>query len=130
MSRWIAILSTALMLLAFGCGAAEDAADAAGDAAGSAMDAAENAAGKAMDTAGDVAGRAAAAGKDMTESAGSALQDVAAGAGGDAITRCLGLAAKKQWSDALEPCTEAAQKNPDDLRIKHAVQQAQAAAEG
>lgn len=119
MSRWIAILSTALMLAAFGCGAAEDAADTAGNAAGSAMDA-----------AGEMADKAAAAGKDMTDSAGSALRDVAAGAGGDAITTCLGFAAKEQWSEALAPCTEAANKNPDDLRIKHAVQQAQAAAEG
>jgi len=119
MNRWIAILGAALMLAAFGCGAAEDAADSA-----------EHAAGNAMDAAGDAAGKAAAAGKEMTESAGSALRDVAAGAGGDAVTRCLGLAAKKQWSDALEPCTEAANKNPDDLRIKHAVQQARAAAEG
>jgi len=119
MNRLIAILGTALMLAAFGCGAAEDAADAAGDAAGSAMDAAD-----------DAADEATAGAKDMSKSAESALRDVAAGAGGDAVTRCLGLAAKEQWIDALDPCTEASNKNPDDMRIKHAVQQARAAAEG
>jgi len=48
----------------------------------------------------------------------------------DAKTRCLALAAQMKWSEALDPCTQAAKAHPTDLRIKHAVQQAQAAAEG
>lgn len=53
--------------------------------------------------------------------------DVAA-APQDAVTRCLALAAQQKWSEALDPCTQAAKERPTDLRIKHAVQQAQAAA--
>jgi hypothetical protein len=80
-----------------------------------------------MAAAKDAADSTGAAAQKMGEAAGSALDDVAAGAE-SAAARCLSLAAKKQWSDALSPCTEAANANPDDLRIKHAVQQAQAAA--
>lgn len=55
--------------------------------------------------------------------------DVAA-APEDATKRCLALAAQQKWSEALDPCTQAAKDHPTDLRVKHAVQQAQAAAEG
>lgn len=47
---------------------------------------------------------------------------------GDAVTRCLALAAQQKWTEALDPCTQASTERPTDLRIKHAVQQAQAAA--
>lgn len=45
-----------------------------------------------------------------------------------AVDTCVRLADQRAWGDALEPCTEAAQQRPDDLRIRHALQQAQAAA--
>jgi len=48
----------------------------------------------------------------------------------DSVKRCPELAAEKNWKDALGPCTEAAEEKPDDLSIKHALQQAQAAAKG
>jgi len=48
----------------------------------------------------------------------------------DATKSCLALAAQQKWSEALEPCTQAAKDHPTDLRVKNAVQQAQAAAEG
>lgn len=48
----------------------------------------------------------------------------------DATKQCLALAAQQKWSEALDPCTQAAKEHPTDLRIKHAAQQAQAAAEG
>lgn len=57
----------------------------------------------------------------------SETADVAASAG-DAVQSCLALAAQMKWSEALDPCTQAAAEAPTDLRIKHALQQAQAAA--
>jgi len=54
----------------------------------------------------------------------------AAAAPEDVTKQCLALAAQQKWTEALEPCTEAAKAYPTDLRIKHAAQQAQAAAEG
>jgi hypothetical protein len=48
----------------------------------------------------------------------------------DAMKQCLSLAAQRKWDDALAPCTQAAKDHPTDLSIKHALQQAQAAAEG
>lgn len=48
----------------------------------------------------------------------------------DPVQRCLSLAAQQKWNEALDPCTQAAGQHPDDLRIKHAVQQARAAAGG
>jgi len=53
-----------------------------------------------------------------------------AAAPADATKQCLALAAQQKWSEALEPCTQAAKDHPTDMRIKHAVQQAQAAAAG
>jgi len=106
MNRAIAVLIAGLCIVAFGCGSDDDPLAAAKDAAAEAGEAAGN----------------------MGDAAGKAMQDVAAG--NDPVTTCLALAAKKQWSDALAPCTEAAKAKPDDLAVKHAVQQAQAAAEG
>jgi hypothetical protein len=106
----VAVVVALGFFTALGCGSDEDPMAAAKDAAKDASDSA----GAAAQKMGEAAG-------------GSALDDVAAGAE-SAAARCLSLAAKKQWSDALSPCTEAANANPDDLRIKHAVQQAQAAA--
>ena len=48
----------------------------------------------------------------------------------DAAKQCLALAAQQKWSEALDPCRQAAKEQPTDLRIKHAVQQAEAAAAG
>ena len=90
-------------LLAIGCGSGEDAgiADAASEAVESAKTAAEDTAGEMVD---------------------SVKESPAA--------RCLELAGEQNWKEALEPCTAAAKEMPDDLGIKHALQQAQAAAEG
>jgi hypothetical protein len=93
-------------LLAFGCGSGDssETADAVDDAAASTKNAAEDAV------------------NDATETAEKIAED-------NPVTRCLKLAAEKNWKDALAPCAEAAKTNPDDLSIKHALQQAQAAAE-
>ena len=115
MVRWMAILAAGLCLVAWGCGSGDEASEAASDAAG-----------KAAGMAGEMAGSAA----DMADAASTKLKDVAASAQEDPAAQCLALAAKKDWSAALTPCMTAAKANPDDLRIKHAVQQAQAAAEG
>lgn len=45
-----------------------------------------------------------------------------------AVETCIELADRQAWGEALDPCTRAAQERPDDLRIRHALQQAQAAA--
>ena len=60
----------------------------------------------------------------------SAAHDAAETVEDDPVKRCMELAAEQKWSEALAPCTEAAKKMPDDLGIKHALQQAQAAAQG
>ena len=95
--------SLLIALLAIGCGSGDDAGvvDAASEAAESVKTAAEDAATEAADT---------------VKKSPAAL--------------CLELAGAKNWKDALEPCTAAAKEMPDDLSIKHALQQAQAAAEG
>lgn len=59
--------------------------------------------------------------------ASAKMPDVSA-APQDPVKECLALAAQQRWSEALDPCTQAAKARPTDLRIKHAVQQAQAAA--
>lgn len=79
-----------------------------------ATDAVESAADAAEDAAGTV-----------TEAAKGVVEE----AKNDPMKRCLELAAEKKWKEALEPCTEAVKANPDDLAIKHAFQQAQAAAQ-
>jgi len=94
------------MLLAVGCSS--------GDGEKEAADAIES----ARDAAGDV-----------VETAADAAEDVAEEAMDDPTKRCLELAAEKKWKDALEPCSEAVKAKPDDLAIKHAFQQAQAAAQ-
>lgn len=106
MNRRIAVLVAGLCLGVSGCGSGDDPETAALDALSGARDEATK----------------------MGEEADDALREVTAGSGADAVARCLALAAKEQWSDALAPCSEAAQAKPDDLRIKHAVQQARAAA--
>ena len=50
------------------------------------------------------------------------------GAESDVVTECRALAAKQEWQSALDPCTRAAAELPDDLGIRHTLQQAQAAA--
>jgi len=50
------------------------------------------------------------------------------GADADVVSECRALAEKQEWESALEPCTRAAAQLPDDLGIRHALQQAQAAA--
>jgi hypothetical protein len=75
------------------------------------------------------------------EQAGGAVEDAAesvdsAAAARDAVAAevaspvkdCIALAGKMAWGEALEPCTLAAKERPDDLQIRHALQQAQAAA--
>lgn len=52
------------------------------------------------------------------------------GAESDVVRECRALAEKQEWASALEPCTRAAAELPDDLGIRHALQQAQAAAAG
>ena len=90
-------------LMVIGCGSddAVKATDALTDAADSAKDAATSAVDDAVETVED-----------------------------SPVKRCMELAAEKNWADALAPCTEAAKEMPDDLGIKHALQQAKAAAEG
>lgn len=69
-------------------------------------------------------------GEEQTSAEAAAGGDVASpgAAGGDAAGRCLELAAKRDWANALDPCSRAAGERPDDLRIQNALQQAQAAA--
>ena len=64
------------------------------------------------------------------DAAGETVTDAVEAVEASSVKQCLELAAKKNWSDALAPCTEAAKEMPDDLSIKHALQQAKAAAEG
>jgi hypothetical protein len=45
-----------------------------------------------------------------------------------AVDTCIRLADELAWSQALDSCTQAAKERPDDLKIRHALQQAQAAA--
>jgi hypothetical protein len=45
-----------------------------------------------------------------------------------AVDTCVRLADQRAWGEALDPCTQAAKERPDDLQIRHALQQAQAAA--
>ncbi len=65
---------------------------------------------------------------------GSAVGDVAAAAPPESrdpvVARCLDLAASEAWSEASEPCVEALEREPDDLRIRYALQQAQASPAG
>ena len=58
----------------------------------------------------------------------AATPDVAAEPATDVVAQCLALAAKEEWNAALTPCTDASKLQPDDLRIKHAIAQARAAA--
>ncbi|MEM7413174.1 MAG: hypothetical protein AAF430_23290 [Myxococcota bacterium] len=44
------------------------------------------------------------------------------------LEECHKLADAEQWLDAVGPCKAAAEDHPDDLKIKHALQQAAAAA--
>jgi hypothetical protein len=69
-------------------------------------------------------------GDEQAGAGAGAIGDVAAPAGGtsDAVQSCLEIAGRRDWANALEPCTRAASERPDDLRIEHALQQAQAAA--
>ena len=47
----------------------------------------------------------------------------------DPVAHCKNLAAEENWAVALEPCMKAAVAAPSDLAVRHALQQAQAAAE-
>jgi hypothetical protein len=76
---------------------------------------------KAVDALTDAADSATATVEDAVDTATEAAED-------DPMARCLKLAAEENWKDALEPCSEAAKANPDDLGIKHALEQATAAA--
>jgi len=69
-------------------------------------------------------------GEEKAAPGSAAMGEVAAPSAGksDAVQSCLELAGRRDWAKALEPCTRAANEMPDDLRIQHALQQAQAAA--
>ena len=121
MKSAIVTLCLLIGILAIGCGSGDD--SGAADAAGKAAEAAESA-------AKDVASDAETAVGDAAEAAGEAMDEAAESVEDNPVKRCLELAAEENWKDALGPCTEAAQEKPDDLSIKHALQQAQAAAKG
>ena len=67
---------------------------------------------------------------NVAEDAVDVVEEAAEEVKESAVAKCLELAAAKNWTDALEPCTKAAEEKPDDLGIRHALQQAKAAAEG
>jgi hypothetical protein len=69
-------------------------------------------------------------GEEKTDTGAGAMGETAAASAGkgDAVKICLDLASRRDWANALDPCTRAANELPDDLRIQHALQQAQAAA--
>ena len=72
-----------------------------------------------------------AMGKSPGETEQAEAPDVAAPGApstSSAVETCIELAGRQAWGEALDPCTRAAQQQPDDLRIRHALQQAQAAA--
>ena len=140
LSLWLTTLLTLPLLIALGC-SGEDR-----DQAASTLEQAGEKMGDAVDSAGenlgDAAGRASdaasAAATDAAQAAGAAV-DSATAAAGDAATAardaiaspvkdCVALAAKSAWGEALEPCKLAAEERPDDLQIRHALQQAEAAA--
>jgi hypothetical protein len=123
MKATIPTLLLAITVSAAGCGSGED--SAAGDAMGDVSKAAE----KMVDDAASQAKGAANAASEAYTTAEKSLSEVAAATKSDPIARCLELAAAMNWGEALAPCTEAAKQKPDDLRIRHAVQQAQAAAD-
>jgi len=110
---WLGI-GIAALTLACGGGGDETAAQAPGTEAAATGAAAETAPKAVAETA---------------PKAAAATPDVAAPTQ-DSVTRCLALAAQQNWSEALAPCTQAAKERPTDLRIKHAVQQAEAASAG
>jgi hypothetical protein len=68
--------------------------------------------------------------EDAVDVVEEAVEEAAEEVKESAVAKCLELAAAKNWTDALEPCTKAAEEKPDDLGIRHALQQAKAAAEG
>jgi hypothetical protein len=82
----------------------------------------------AADAATSAAAETPAPAPPMEAPKAAAEAPVVAATPDDASKQCLALAAQQKWSEALEPCTKAAEQYPTDLRIKHAVQQAQAAA--
>lgn len=106
MTRFMVLFGVALCLAVAGCGSGDDPVAATKEAASE---------------AGEMAG-------EVGDTARDALGDVSAGGGSDSIAQCLDLAARQAWNEALDPCTAAAKQKPDDLRIRHAVQQARAAA--
>jgi len=131
----IALFATLAIAVALGCGKSEEVADQASDMASQAAEKAADMANQAADKASDLASQAADKASDAASAAGEAAADaradVAAAAEGvsaSATDQCLALAEDKNWADALTPCTKAATEKPGDLAIRHALQQAQAAA--
>ena len=99
MKKWIALAFAACIAAAvMGCGSGEDTETAAQEAA-----------------------------TDVPKAAESVVSERVPDADDKASAQCLKLAARKEWAEALEPCIEATQEKPRDLRIKHALQQARAA---
>ena len=129
-----AAVAALALTAALACSQAEEAASdvtsAASDAASAAADAASDAANAAADAASDAASAAADAASDAADAASDLAADVAAAADSSDTDaeRCLALADDKNWTDALTPCSKAAIDKPGDLAIRHALQQAQAAA--
>jgi hypothetical protein len=104
----VLVLVAALgLLLALGCSSEDqqDATSALEQAGGAVEDAAES-----------------------VDSAAAAARDAVAAEVASPVKDCIALAGKMAWGEALEPCTLAAKERPDDLQIRHALQQAQAAA--
>ena len=54
--------------------------------------------------------------------------DVAAGPAGAIVQDCLDLVASERFSDALAICSAAAERLPDDQRVRDALEEAQAEA--
>lgn len=130
-SRTFAVLA-ALSLAGFLACSGEDRQEAA-DAMESAGEKMSEAAGGAAQSAEEAAAAAKAAAEDAAAKAQATAEDAAAAAkdavtADDPVKECIALAGKMAWDQALEPCQAAAADKPDDLQIRHALQQAEAAA--
>lgn len=65
---------------------------------------------------------------DVSAAPESARSAAASSSESDVVRECRALAERQAWASALEPCRSAAEELPNDLGIRHALQQAQAAA--
>ena len=118
--------------LSLGCGRedAQDMAKQAEEAAAAATEQAEQAAADAAAKAEEAAQAATEAADAMAQEAQDAVAGAGAAVAEDVVAACRAAAEASDWAAALEVCTKAHEMLPDDMQIEHALQQAQAAAEG